>query len=155
MIDAFRVELLDTVTFTFNEENNLFDIQVVSNNNDVKLLHGFPGLFKLSWCLPCVLSTHTLILICFVCSVCHDLPEECEEVLENAYFTDITDITEEEMNCIVDGMKILMSRFNMETAVPKLYIHELDKDDMYSLVSLKFLFSDNIIINSLENLLSK
>ena len=89
------------------------------------------------------------------CSVCHDLPEECEEVLENAYFTDITDITEEEMNWVVDGMKILMSRFNMETAVPKLYIHELDKDDMYSLVSLKFLFSDNIIINSLENLLSK
>jgi hypothetical protein len=106
--------------------------------------------------LPCVQSTHTLIFdFVLFCSVCHDLPEECEEVLENAYFTDITDITEEEMNWIVDGMKILMSRFNMETAVPKLYIHELDKDDMYSLVSLKFLFSDNIIINSLENLLSK
>lgn len=59
MIDAFRVELLDTVTFTFNEENNLFDIQVVSNNNDVKLLHGFPGLFKFVMVFCRAFNLHT------------------------------------------------------------------------------------------------
>jgi hypothetical protein len=76
-----------------------------------------------------------LVLIIFtfwLFSDVYDIPDGCEEWLYNSYFTDIS---QSEMNGIVNFMGAERESLHDYDIVPKKIVHRLDNDDMIRLVS--------------------
>ena len=144
LVEAFCVEFGDTVIFTLQKDeykdNKWFNIRVISEDNLGKPLHGYPGIyffkyfFHYSFIIFSYFLTYNIFCYFFI-SVCEDLPDLYEDALKNAFFTDIYDVSQEEMNWVVQGMEQLTKDLNFDDEVPKFYIHRLDPDDNYRLVS--------------------
>jgi hypothetical protein len=65
----------------------------------------------------------------------YDIPNGCEEWLYNSHFTEIFDISQSEMNGVVNFMGAERESLHDYDIVPKKIVHRLDNNDMRRLVS--------------------
>jgi hypothetical protein len=65
----------------------------------------------------------------------YDIPDGCEEWLYNSHFNEISDISQSEMNGVVNFMGAERASLHDYDIVPKKIVHRLDNNDMRRLVS--------------------
>jgi hypothetical protein len=75
----------------------------------------------------------------------YDIPNGCEEWLYNSYFTEISDISQSEMNGVVNFMGAERESLHDYDIVQKEIVHRLDNNDMRRLVS-SYIFHKLFII---------
>nr|XP_051208054.1 uncharacterized protein LOC127323903 isoform X2 [Lolium perenne] len=99
MLSAFDVEVGDIITLDLVKDEHIFNIYV----------HSSTGVPK-----PWIRTPE-----------CQNLPEQCEEAFNGCYFTDATDISQEEMNKIIPKIEQLMGDPHYHTHEPNFVVHRL------------------------------
>jgi hypothetical protein len=89
-----------------------------------------------------------MLLVLIIFSFClfsdvYDIPDGCEEWMYNSFFTDIS---QSEMNGVVNFMGAERESLHDYDIVPKKFVHRLDNDDMLRLVSSYFFHNLFIIL---------
>jgi hypothetical protein len=68
----------------------------------------------------------------------YDIPDGCEAWLYNSHFTEISDISQSEMNGVVNFMGAERESLHDYDILPKKIVHRLDNNNMRRLVVLIF-----------------
>jgi hypothetical protein len=73
----------------------------------------------------------------------YDIPDRCKAWLYNSHFTEISDISQSEMNGVVNFMGAEKESLHDYDIVPNFFVHRLDNDDMLRMYKK---FGNHVII---------
>nr|XP_051196247.1 uncharacterized protein LOC127309420 isoform X4 [Lolium perenne] len=98
-VEAFRITAGDTIKFSYDEDEDIFNVSVIVGIDQPKYWFGFPE--------------------------CHNLPADCEEAFRSTFFMEATVFSQAEMNRLVTRYREYMSSQHYHNNAPNFIIHRL------------------------------
>nr|XP_051196248.1 uncharacterized protein LOC127309420 isoform X5 [Lolium perenne] len=99
LLEAFRITAGDTIKFSYDEDEDIFNVSVIVGIDQPKYWFGFPE--------------------------CHNLPADCEEAFRSTFFMEATVFSQAEMNRLVTRYREYMSSQHYHNNAPNFIIHRL------------------------------